>query len=427
MLNVVIYLVIGGLGLALLIFLFIKVGKKEFEASPQYTWEKAVKEYGDAAIANLFHNAKSDEEKVEIAAFVTGELAKRAPEPQANFSLNAEEEAAPLSKAEEKKIVLSRLESITISQKKDNEESVENTKLSMNSILSAPPYRFWQEAAINGTEEQDEPGIATEFTAASGSEPQPSPENDKETTAICSVCGNPFEADYDFCIICGTKTGGPATGKAPAAPEGEAGPIPEEEFDNDADLANTEQSRPVCASCDESVDIDDVFCGICGAGMTSEAPDKTMPEQAGPESPESDEPLKPDQSDTAEPAAATEPARCPLCGEVADTDNAFCIICGTPLPDILKNPSNPFAQPAPDEAPHYAANRDNVDEEEETEKNPFATPFSTDKEEDDKALEHTSISLQDILNNVRALEEKIIAEATDISQQTRDRKNKPSE
>ena len=72
----VIYLVIGILAIILLLALFKKAGQKELAASPRYQWEKAVEEYGDPAIISLYQNAKSDEERAEIAAFVNSELTK---------------------------------------------------------------------------------------------------------------------------------------------------------------------------------------------------------------------------------------------------------------------------------------------------------------------------------------------------------------
>ena len=76
MLNLVVYLAIGIAAILLLLFLFKKVGEKELAASPRLQWEKAVEEYGEPAIISLYQNAQTDEERAEIAAFVTNELAK---------------------------------------------------------------------------------------------------------------------------------------------------------------------------------------------------------------------------------------------------------------------------------------------------------------------------------------------------------------
>jgi len=407
MLTVVIYLVIGGLGLALLIFLFIQVGKKEYAASPHHTWENAIKEYGDPAIANLYQNAKSDGERSEIAAFVNGELGKREPEAK----------KSPVSATEEKDIVLSRLENINMSREPESEESLENTKLSMENILAAPAYNFWQEPAVK---ESFATAFAEDFQEKTFAEPVQKRELDAAggTRAICAVCGNPLEADYDFCIICGTKIVDEASVKEKTTSEQELR-FKQKTYEPDEE-SDAGELQSVCPFCGELIDKNDTFCINCGAKITHETPPETGRDAIEHIINEGQRPLSGrdypaeaarEQTGSQASRIVAEPARCPLCGEHVDKDDAFCIVCGTPL----QNPrsADPFARPEPDEAPLYASDRFDESEADDTEENPFAnTSFTLSQQaQNDIPEEQITISLQDILNNVRALEEKIITES----------------
>ena len=92
MLELIIYLVIGGALIALLAFLFIREGQREEQSRPQYAWEKAVEDYGDPTLISLYRRAKTDEERLEIASFVNPELNSQSAE------VKAEEELSPKRK-----------------------------------------------------------------------------------------------------------------------------------------------------------------------------------------------------------------------------------------------------------------------------------------------------------------------------------------
>jgi predicted amidophosphoribosyltransferase len=328
--------------------------------------------------------------------------------------------------------VLSRLENINISREPKDDKTLEDTKLSMENILSAPAYQFWQESAVEDISESD---LKMEFSAISFTEPEPEPELEprEQTQAICAVCGNPLETDSDFCIICGTKIKNADSAKQTAARSVEDAFYGQK---TDQTVVKTEFAPPteppvICAFCGETINPNDAFCIVCGTKVNKEASHETNEVADKLNSDEPAEPYRFDQNPlTASPTSkedvysatnrqadqierASKPAQCPLCGEPIEGGNAFCIICGTPLQDA-QSESDPFARPAPDETPRYSADRYSENETSATEDDPFAnTSFALSKKsgESNPALEHTTISLQDILNNVRALEEKIITEA----------------
>lgn len=91
MLELIIYLVIGGALIALLAFLFIREGQREEQSRPQYAWEKAVEDYGDPTLISLYRRAKTDEERLEIASFVNPELNSQSAEVKAEEKLLDEE------------------------------------------------------------------------------------------------------------------------------------------------------------------------------------------------------------------------------------------------------------------------------------------------------------------------------------------------
>ena len=91
MLELIIYLVIGGALIALLAFLFIREGQREEQSRPQYAWEKAVEDYGDPTLISLYRRAKTDEERLEIASFVNPELNSQSAEVKAEEELLDEE------------------------------------------------------------------------------------------------------------------------------------------------------------------------------------------------------------------------------------------------------------------------------------------------------------------------------------------------
>ena len=73
-----IYLLIGVAVVIFIVAIFRKLGRQEQAASPAAQWEKAVEAYGDEAIVKLYRNARSDQERAEIASFISSELTRKA-------------------------------------------------------------------------------------------------------------------------------------------------------------------------------------------------------------------------------------------------------------------------------------------------------------------------------------------------------------
>lgn len=129
MLELIIYLVIGGALIALLAFLFIREGQREEQSRPQYAWEKAVEDYGDPTLISLYRRAKTDEERLEIASFVNPELNSQSAEVKAEEDLLDEE---PKKKKHRKRL----------GRKKAQEEAflAEEAAEELEAPAEEPPY-----------------------------------------------------------------------------------------------------------------------------------------------------------------------------------------------------------------------------------------------------------------------------------------------
>ncbi|NLF79727.1 MAG: zinc-ribbon domain-containing protein [Clostridia bacterium] len=255
MLQLAIYIFIGVAAAALLVYLFIRAGKKEAEASPQYRWQKAVQEYGDPAMINLYQNAKSNEERAEIASFVNEALDKR----EKTQAASPTEQAEPLTDEEAYTREL---------EPKADPGPAEKT-MEIKDMLAAPAYQFWQEPALK--ENNADPA---ERAAQDRSERDEQPDS-----AICPVCGEPLEDGYDFCIYCGKKINPvePEPSDDPVAPvkkpsflrlrrkerqAAEDEPLPRPE------PLSTDIAAALCAFCGEQMEPGDTFCIYCGSAAT---------------------------------------------------------------------------------------------------------------------------------------------------------------
>jgi hypothetical protein len=461
MFFLVIYILIGVAAFALLAFIFVRTGKQEAAASPQYRSQKALEEYGDPAMLNLYLNAKSNEEREEIASFVNEALAKR----------RQQQKTAAIKPTKDEEDLTREL------PLKAREQQAEDT-LAIENILAAPAYQFWQEPALN---EKRASQTEEDFTT---SQDQLTTVYRKAAAELCPVCGEPLEASCDFCIYCGNKMAILAE-PAPLAPPPAIAPIPimpakkaprhrstrnkepevmpeptvqateplsmaEPEPPAAPESPTTAAGNAFCIYCGEPMEPGNTFCIYCGAtvdeaaapepGMTEpayeeesytkviyETPAAGEPVYAAETYPrdvyaepeyEADEPSDNEELEFSEPAIR-QPDYEEQYGE-DDLDDAE-----PDLSDILQSSTAAASPASPPRGNDYDdAYADDYDDEgnyeddlDEAPVNPFAQPtgLATGSTQMKQPM-----SLQEILDNMRALEEKIFAEVAAAEQETRD-------
>lgn len=251
MLQLILYILIGVAAFALLAYLFIRAGKKEAEASPQYHWQKAVEEYGDPAMINLYQNAKSNEEREEIASFVNEALGKR------------QKTAQAASQAEQGEPVTDEEDFTRELPPKASPRQAEDT-MAIENMLAAPAYQFWQEPALpesNVAPTEKETAVRPERPAPGRGKQQPAP-------AHCPVCGEPLEDGYDFCIYCGNKIviAEPEPITAPVAPAKKAPRLRGRRKEREISEAEAAAARAEAEAAQRAVpaEVADAFCAFCG-------------------------------------------------------------------------------------------------------------------------------------------------------------------
>lgn len=376
MLELIIYLVIGGALIALFAFLFIREGQREEQSRPQYAWEKAVEDYGDPTLLSLYRRAKTDEERLEIASFVNPELNSQSSEIKEEEELL--EEAAEKKKSRRKRFGkkknqepeelpteeptdsipeqedtylehttsydrddLTRLWGAATSVETNNDKaevdtttdtttSEEEDNFSIKEILSAPAYNFWQEPAVEEqtepTEEQPEP--AEEQSPAIDNIIEPT-SDDAETTNIdeepAAETTEEIPSDQPSSFFAAEEITISDAAYAPAVANETADRVEEE--------------TPLSEAAEEAISPE------IPETIAVEAEQDIVSEEAVTNEPEA---ITTD-TDTAIAAeeAATEPVfipkhleeeLCPVCGNPLEPDCAFCIICGTKVKELAEEP-----------------------------------------------------------------------------------------
>lgn len=471
MLLLVIYFLIGVAAFALLTFIFIRTGKKEAEASPQYQSQKALEEYGDPAMLKLYLNAKSNEEREEIASFVNEALAKRKQQQKSTASLTIKDE-----------------DDYTRELPRKTRERQADNNLALENILAAPAYQFWQEPTLNEKHASQNPGEQT-FTR----QEQMTAVYQKQTPECCPVCGEPLEAGCDFCIYCGnrldmaaTPTPPPPPAPAPIAikpakkaprhrstrnkdpevmpepqvqatepqPEPEPEPWVEPQVQTAPDTP-LRAANAFCIYCGEPLEPGNTFCIYCGASLDEAAAPETAISELEYEEEEVEEEsytkviyeapaaeeavyvretytrdiyaepeYAADKPDNGEELEFSDPSlQRPEYEEQYDDDDL-----GGGETDLSDMPQTSIAAPAPDKPPinhayddtyadDYDDEGDYEDDLDTATANPFAQPTGLATE---STQAKQPMSLQEILDNMRALEEKIFAEVAAAEQETRD-------
>ncbi len=353
MLIPILSFVVGGALLALLLTLFIRQGKiEEEDMNPNIRMMKKIRAYGDPAIISLFENAGSDQERAEIVAFVDAEIAKTSgKQPETNDNEDTDDDEDEDDRPRRRRGLFGRKKDIIEDEDEDTEDSGEadvddetddtsaqtldidpkedEDDIGLTTIMQSPAYNFWKDPAIVDEPPAPAPSVQDDAPVISEAAFEPTMIISKEelsAAALAAQAANAAAESPDLEIAVDKMS------HTEEVAEVDAEPVMEEEAAS-ADITISEP-EPAPVETEESEEPELTIAEVDADNSETEPVEIEEPESADTAGSEP-EPVEVEDADTVAAVAAETPAEaeklCSACGNPIEDDNAFCIICGTPV------------------------------------------------------------------------------------------------
>ncbi|MDO4732763.1 MAG: zinc ribbon domain-containing protein, partial [Bacillota bacterium] len=306
--QMIIFALIGLIGLALIVYLFSFQGKTERNSDPKRVEEQWVRSHGDAAMVNMYYKAHSDEERAMIVNFIHSTcpqepgpnesaashaarqeaLARQAAQARQTAPFGAQPEAAPEPQdphlfpdleedEEEAEFLLSRKErkALRLKEKEEKAAAREAAREAALAAAIAEANKVQLRQADSGKQEeypdlnsalQAAISQAEEEPAEARTQPQPQPQSQPQAeplpqtkaaesssgssnTPLCSNCGAELLAGCQFCIICGQATD-----------------AAKKNLSNDKPVKTSPgiMQESICSTCGAVIPGESSFCTFCG-------------------------------------------------------------------------------------------------------------------------------------------------------------------
>lgn len=308
--QILIFALIGLAALALLVYLFSFLGKKELNSDPKRVEELWVRAHGDAAMVKMYYKAHTDEERAQIVSFIhstcpqePGPNASPAPGRQPMFfggpaqmeetaEIKGKQAEAPLfgdlDEEETEELPLSRKERKAQRQQEKADKAAAKAAAKEAALAAAiAEANKVRVSQGNSGEQQEYADLESALSAAiaqvdsdAAQQMQPAPEavaeqiGDlpsspvQEPAKLCPVCGAEVLPGCQFCIICGQPLGQPEAAAAES-------PVPVDDVQVQAEQSGT------CPACGAETLANNQFCIICGQPLT-QPNDKPQAQEAAP-------------------------------------------------------------------------------------------------------------------------------------------------